>query len=80
MPVSGKGDAHRLRAADMLALAEQHEHFRKEFEELAMGYLRFAEQADRNVHMGSVARSTTQSSADLNRNQIRKLNPVEKSQ
>ena len=44
-------DAYRLKAADMLARAEEHELFRKEFENLAKGFLRLADQADRNAQM-----------------------------
>jgi hypothetical protein len=47
----GPGDAYRLRAADMLAKAEQHERHREDFENLAMAYLRLAEQADRNAKL-----------------------------
>ena len=48
----GPGDAYRLRAADMLAKAEQSERYREDFENLAMAYLRLAEQADRNAKLG----------------------------
>ena len=47
----GPGDAYRLKAADMLAKAEQHELFRNEFEALAKAFLRLADQADRNAQM-----------------------------
>ena len=47
----GPGDAYRLRAADMLAKAEQNERYREDFEYLAMAYLRLAEQADRNAKL-----------------------------
>jgi hypothetical protein len=46
--MAGLGDLHRLKAAEMLAKAEQDELFRKEFEHLAWAFLRIAEQADRN--------------------------------
>jgi hypothetical protein len=48
----GPGDAYRLRAADMLAKAEQYGRHREYFENLAMAYLRLAEQADRNAKLG----------------------------
>ena len=48
----GPGDAYRLRAADMLAKAEQNERHREDFENLALAYLRLAEQADRNAKLG----------------------------
>ena len=51
-PMMGPGDAYRLRAADMLAKAEQNERICKDFENLAMAYLRLAEQADRNAKLG----------------------------
>jgi hypothetical protein len=51
-PMMGPGDAYRLRAADMLAKAEQSERHRVDFENLAMAYLRLAEQADRNARLG----------------------------
>jgi hypothetical protein len=51
-PMMGPGDAYRLRAADMLAKAEQYERRREDFENLAMAYLRLAEQADRNAKLG----------------------------
>lgn len=47
----GPGDAYRLKAADMLAKAEEHELFRVEFESLAKAFLRLADQADRNAQM-----------------------------
>jgi hypothetical protein len=49
--MAGPGDAYRLKAADMLAKAEEHELFRAEFENLAKAFLRLAEQADRNAQM-----------------------------
>ena len=49
----GPGDAYRLRAADMLAKAEQNERHREDFENLAMAYLRLAEQADRNAKLAN---------------------------
>ena len=48
----GPGDIYRLRAADMLAKAEQYERHREDFENLAMAYLRLAQQADRNAKLG----------------------------
>ena len=48
----GRGNAYRLRAADMLAKAQQNERHREDFENLAMAYLRLAEQADRNAKLG----------------------------
>jgi hypothetical protein len=45
--MAGPADAYRLKAADMLARAEEHELFREEFENLAKGFLRLADQADR---------------------------------
>jgi hypothetical protein len=36
----------------MLAKAEQNERYREDFENLAMAYLRLAEQADRNAKLG----------------------------
>src|SRR5882762_4945160 len=53
-PMMGPGDAYRLRAADMLAKAEQNERHREDFEYLAMAYLRLAEQADRNAKLGQL--------------------------
>ena len=50
--MAGPGDAYRLKAADMLARAEQHELFRAEFENLAKAFLRLADQADRNSQLG----------------------------
>jgi hypothetical protein len=47
----GPGDAYRLRAADMLANAGQNERYREDIENLAMAYLRLAEQADRNAKL-----------------------------
>jgi hypothetical protein len=40
-----------LRAADLLAEAEQCRHFRDDLTELAKAYLRLAEQADRNAQV-----------------------------
>ena len=45
----GPGDVYRLKAADMLARAEQYEPIGKEFKALAMAFLRLAEEADRNA-------------------------------
>ncbi len=50
--MTGPGDSYRLRAADMLAKAEQNERYREDLENLAMAYLRLAEQADRNAKLG----------------------------
>jgi hypothetical protein len=50
--MAGPADAYRLKAADMLAQAEQNELFREEFETLAKGFLRLADLADRNAQMG----------------------------
>jgi hypothetical protein len=50
--MKGPGDVYRLRAADMLAEAEQYERHREDFENLAMAYLRLAQQADRNAKLG----------------------------
>jgi len=50
--MAGPGDAYRLKAADMLARAEQHELFRAEFENLAKAFLRLADQADRTALLG----------------------------
>jgi len=50
--MAGPGDAYRVKAADMLARAEQHELFRAEFENLAKAFLRLADQADRNSQLG----------------------------
>jgi hypothetical protein len=47
----GPADVYRLKAADMLAKAEQHELFREEFQSLAKAFLRLADQADRNAQM-----------------------------
>jgi len=49
--MAGPADAYRLKAADMLAKAEENELFREEFENLAKGFLRLADQADRNAQM-----------------------------
>jgi hypothetical protein len=49
--MAGPGDAYRLKAAEMLAKAEEHELFRVEFESLAKAFLRLADQADRNAQM-----------------------------
>ena len=48
----GPGDVYRLRAADMLDKAEQYEHHREDFENLAMAYLRLAQLADRSAKLG----------------------------
>jgi hypothetical protein len=48
----GPGDEYRLKAADMLAMAEKNERFREEFENLAKAFLRLADQADRNLQLG----------------------------
>jgi len=50
--MAGPADTYRLKAADMLAKAEQHELFREEFEKLARAFLRLADQADRNAQLG----------------------------
>jgi hypothetical protein len=50
--MAGPADVYRLKAADMLAKAEQHELFREEFENLAKAFLRLADQADRNAQFG----------------------------
>jgi hypothetical protein len=50
--MAGSADEYRLKAADMLAKAEQHELFRAEFENLAKAFLRLADQADRNAQWG----------------------------
>jgi hypothetical protein len=50
--MAGSADTYRLKAADMLAKAEQHELFREEFESLAKAFLRLADQADRNAQSG----------------------------
>ena len=50
--MAGPGDGYRLKAADMLAMAEQNERFRQEFENLARAFLRLADQADRNLQLG----------------------------
>ena len=52
--MTGPGDSYRLRAADMLAKAEQNERYREDLENLAMAYLRLAEQADRNAKLGQL--------------------------
>ena len=49
--MAGPADVYRLKAADMLAKAEEHELFRVEFEALAKAFLRLADQADRNAQM-----------------------------
>jgi hypothetical protein len=50
--MAGPADEYRLKAADMLAKAEEHELFRAEFEALAKAFLRLADQADRNAQLG----------------------------
>jgi hypothetical protein len=50
--MAGQADAYRLKAADMLAKAEEHELFRQEFQNLAKAFLRLADQADRNAQLG----------------------------
>jgi hypothetical protein len=50
--MAGPADEYRLKAAEMLAKAEQHELFRQEFQNLAKAFLRLADQADRNVQLG----------------------------
>jgi hypothetical protein len=50
--MAGPGDGYRLKAADMVAMAEQNERFRHEFENLAKAFLRLADQADRNLQLG----------------------------
>jgi hypothetical protein len=73
----GPGDAYRLRAADMLAKAEQNERHREDFENLAMAYLRLAEQADRNAKLGQplepnpAAHQRQQSEQTLQQQQLR---------
>jgi hypothetical protein len=47
--MAGLGDAYRLKAAEMLAKAEQKKPFSNEYETLARSFLRLAEQADRNA-------------------------------
>ena len=49
--MTGPGDAYRLKAAELLAKAEQNELLRKEFENLAKAFLRLAEQAERNAQV-----------------------------
>jgi hypothetical protein len=49
--MAGPSDAYRLKAADMLAKAEEHEFFRQEFQNLAKAFLRLADQADRNAQL-----------------------------
>jgi hypothetical protein len=49
--MAGSADEYRLKAADMLAKAEQHELFRVEFEGLAKAFLRLADQAERNAQL-----------------------------
>ena len=49
--MAGPSDAYRLKAADMLAKAEEHELFRQEFQNLAKAFLRLADQADRNAQL-----------------------------
>jgi hypothetical protein len=44
-------DAYRLRAADMLDLAEEYDFFREEFENLARGFLRLAEHAEHSTQL-----------------------------
>jgi hypothetical protein len=46
----GPGDVYRLKAADLLAQAEQYGPIGEEFKALAMAFLRLAEEADRNAH------------------------------
>jgi hypothetical protein len=46
-----RGDAYRIRAAEMTIKAERNERYRKEFENLVLVYLRLAEQADRIEQM-----------------------------
>jgi hypothetical protein len=50
--MAGPADAYRLKAADMLAKAEQNDLLREEFENLAKSFLRLADQADRNAQLG----------------------------
>jgi hypothetical protein len=50
--MAGPGDIYRLKAAHMLARAEEHALFRQEFENLAKAFLRLADQADRNSQLG----------------------------
>jgi hypothetical protein len=50
--MAGQADAYRLKAADMLAKAEEHELFRQEFQNLAKAFMRLADQADRNAQLG----------------------------
>jgi hypothetical protein len=50
--MAGSADEYRLKAAGMLAKAEQHELFRAEFQNLAKAFLRLADQADRNAQLG----------------------------
>jgi hypothetical protein len=50
--MAGPGDSYRLKAAEMLARAEEHTRFRHEFEKLAKAFLRLADQAERNSQLG----------------------------
>jgi hypothetical protein len=50
--MAGPADGYRLKAADMLAKAEENDLLREEFENLAKGFLRLADQADRNAQLG----------------------------
>jgi hypothetical protein len=50
-PMTGPGDPYRLKALNMLAMASQSERYRDEFENLAMAFMRLAEQADHNAQM-----------------------------
>jgi hypothetical protein len=49
--MAGTADAYRLKAADMLAKAEEYDLFRQEFQNLAKAFLRLADQADRNAQL-----------------------------
>ena len=83
--MAGPADAYRLKAADMRAKAEENELFREEFENLAKGFLRLADQADRNAQMGlpfelndPAAYEKLQSSGTLEQQQQQQLQPKDK--
>ena len=66
--MAGPGDIYRLKAADMLVRAEEHELFRQEFEKLAKAFLRLADHADRQLGLplewdDAAAQQSQQSSA-----------------
>jgi hypothetical protein len=82
--MAGSADEYRLKAADMLAKAEQHELFRAEFEGLAKAFLRLADQADRNAQLAfplepGAAADQKQQPSEVQPQQQQQLQPKDES-